>query len=140
MATVRQGLKLMEFTKDPWIADVAPTQLAVKSYFVSVDLQRDTSQRISDFLNRHQVPMVGLQPISDAHLLSQMSQFGFPVKPSKHGSDQLIDHGSKLYLIGKNRELLGYFRHPQQPEQLSVILNAMLLGQVDPNLWHGKAS
>jgi len=89
----------------------------VQMLFVTVDPERDTSQRLADFLQQYDSPITGLGG-SLAQVRSLASQIGVAFSKGKTGKDGGYDmnHSAALFLIGPEGRLLSLFYQPLKPD------------------------
>ena len=112
------------------LSQLAPAVRAkIEPYFITVDPQRDTLQRLKDFLTPFSPPWQGLTGSKDAveHAIK-----GFAVYAAKVDDDHkntpyyLMDHSSIVYIMGPDGTYVGHFTHATPPDEIVAHLNRLI--------------
>ncbi len=123
------------FTGFTHCPDICPTTLAlfaalrgrlpgdeIQFVFVSVDPERDTPERIADYLAHFDARLVGatgtrmeIERFTKSLGLAQVRNPGV-------GGDYTVDHSAALVLIDPKARVAGYFQPPHDAEALAADL------------------
>ena len=122
--------------------DVCPTSLArnagaidllndkgkqVVPVLITVDPQRDTPEKLKDYVRSFHPRMLGLTgtPEQIAQVAREYRVF-YMKPPQADDSDYLVDHSSLSYLIGPDGRFVRHFSHQASPQQVADQLNKLL--------------
>ncbi|AGA34651.1 Cytochrome oxidase biogenesis protein Sco1/SenC/PrrC, putative copper metallochaperone [Thioalkalivibrio nitratireducens DSM 14787] len=99
----------------------------MQTVFVSVDPERDSPQRLREYLGHFNDDFVGLtgDPAQLELLTRALGAVYMMEEPDAHG-DYLIHHSSAIFLISPGAELAGILTGPHDPAGLAERLRAML--------------
>ncbi|MCW8854024.1 MAG: SCO family protein [Gammaproteobacteria bacterium] len=130
----RQSLVFFGYTSCP---DVCPATLStlnifykllgekqatdnLQIIFVSVDPQRDSIEKLADYMNYFNNEFIALTG-SDDEINKLARQFGAAYFIEQGASDEnyLISHASSIFLVDQNSKLIAAFSPPHNPEVLS---------------------
>lgn len=89
--------------------------------FISVDPERDTVQKMNDYVNSFNSHFIGLRGDmtetvrleKELHIVAQKMQ-----ADGKGKNHYMINHSAEILLFNPNAELQAYFSYPHQPEQM----------------------
>lgn len=102
---------------------------AITPVFITVDPERDTPERLADYVKSFHPRMVGLTGEPEKVMETVKKTFRVYAKkvqdPDQPGS-YTMDHASILYLIDENGQFQHYFGHPTSAEKLSEQLRRYL--------------
>lgn len=90
-----------------WLEKLGPDASRINPVFVSVDPERDTPQRLKEFLGSFDNRIIGLTGTSQQ--VAQMAKaYGIYYKkmPEMDGGDYMIDHSASIYVYDVNRQLI----------------------------------
>ncbi|MCG8360534.1 MAG: SCO family protein [Kiloniellales bacterium] len=115
--------------------DICPTALAdisdaldllgldgegLRPVFVTLDPARDTSDALAEYVAHFHPRLLGLTGTPETiAALAARYRIAFEKRPLEGGGDYLIDHSSKIMLIGPDGALRASFLHGIRPEQLA---------------------
>ncbi|MEA3640944.1 MAG: SCO family protein, partial [Lamprobacter sp.] len=112
----------------------------VQVLFVSVDPERDTVERLADYVGYFHPRMIGLTGSPQA-LAGVARQYGAAYQRSDAGSSAMgytVDHSAYTYVIDASGRLAEVLDHATPAEQIVAILRRHLAGasqaQTEPNL------
>ena len=122
--------------------DVCPTSLArnagaidllndkgkqVVPVLITVDPQRDTPEKLKDYVRSFHPRMLGLTgtPEQIAQVAREYRVF-YMKPPQTDDNTYLVDHSSLSYLIGPDGRFVRHFSHQASPQQVADQLNKLL--------------
>lgn len=115
------GLLQQAYVKLP-----AAQQQQVQITLVSVDPERDTPERLNNYLNNFNDQFAGITG-DNASLKSLREAVYIPAGRIELDDGTIdFDHGTALVLINPQAEVVGYFTSPHQPDNLSSDLQLIL--------------
>jgi protein SCO1 len=112
LAATAEGLKLL-----------APEELAkVVTLFISVDPERDTPARLTEYAEFFHPNIVGLTgtPENLADIGKRYGVFYARQKVATAGNGYVVDHTSDTYVVGQNGQLLSKLGHATPPDQVAA--------------------
>jgi protein SCO1/2 len=129
------GRFLMIYFGYTYCPDVCPTELyemvtafdmlgadgeAVQPVFVSVDPERDTVERIADYVALYHPELIGLtgseEQIED---VAEGYRVFYRRVESPEFSNYLMDHSSQIYFVGPDGQMLDMFSPTMEPEEMA---------------------
>lgn len=129
--------------------DICPTNLAiialalraldddeldqVQVLFVSVDPERDTPDRLADYVRYFHPSMIGLTG-SAKELAAAAKQYGAAYQRSDAGNSAMgyvVDHSAYTYVIDQSGRLAEVLEHATPSEEISAILRGYLADDND---------
>lgn len=99
----------------------------VQTVYVSVDPERDTVDKVKEYLSYYSLPVVGLTGTAE-EIKSVAGDFGvyYAVSEEETAAGYLVDHTTLVYLIDGNGTLR-YLSHPDDsPEVLAALVRKIL--------------
>src|SRR5512144_3065774 len=137
-----RGKWLLVYFGYTYCPDVCPTSLArnagaidllgdkgkqVVPVLITVDPQRDTPQKLKDYVHSFHPQMVGLSgtPEQIAQVAREYRVF-YMKPPQVDDSSYLVDHSSLSYLIGPDGRFVQHFGPQASPQQVADQLNKLL--------------
>lgn len=124
--------------------DVCPTALAVLSQglkqltdeqrrdvqgiFISVDPERDTPERLQEYVNYFSDRLVGVTGTKEEidKVVRQYGSFYRKVELNDSAMGYAVDHASRLYLIDRQGQLAGILNHGTPPAEVHQWLERLL--------------
>lgn len=100
----------------------------VRPVFVTVDPQRDTVERMAEYVATPGFPpgLVGLTG-SPEQIEAAKSEFRiYSAKGEEAGEFYLVDHTSLIYLFDENGEFVSAFGHTETPEAIAQAVDRLL--------------
>ena len=136
------GKWLLVYFGYTYCPDVCPTSLArngeavdllgdkgeqVVPMLISVDPERDTPEKLKDYVHVFHPRMVGLTGTPDqiAKVAKEYRVFYMKVEQAEAGA-YLVDHSSLSYLIGPDGRFVQFFGHQASPQELADGLKKLL--------------
>jgi protein SCO1/2 len=90
-------------------------------YLVSVDPQRDTPERLREYVRYFDSTFHGLTGSPDAiSVLAKAAETLFFVPPGQESENYLVSHSNNIVLVNPRGELEAIFTPPHSPEQLAA--------------------
>lgn len=137
-----RGRWLLVYFGFTYCPDVCPTSLArngdavtllgdkgkqVLPVLISVDPERDTPEKLKDYVVSFHPQAVGLTgtPEQIAAVAREYRVYYAKARQDA-GQDYLVDHSSITYLIGPDGRFVKFFRHEASPEEMADYLNKRL--------------
>jgi protein SCO1/2 len=137
-----RGKWLLVYFGYTYCPDVCPTSLArngeavellgdkgeqVVPMLISVDPERDTPEKLKDYVHAFHPRMVGLTGTPDqiAKVGREYRVFYMKVEPGEDGT-YLVDHSSLTYLIGPDGRFVQVFGHQASPQEVADSLKKLL--------------
>ena len=102
---------------------------AVQVLFVSVDPERDTPQRLADYLAAAAPGAVGLTGTAeDLAAVARMYGASFDRVPQGDRGDYTVDHSAWTYVLDRDGVVRFLLRYEEGPDELEQALRAVLRG------------
>ena len=137
-----RGKWLLVYFGYTYCPDVCPTALArngeavdlvgdkgreVVPMLITVDPERDTPEKLKDYVHAFHLRMVGLTGTPDqiAKVAKEYRVFYMKVEQTEAGA-YLVDHSSLTYLIGPDGRFVQFFGHQASPQELADGLKKLL--------------
>lgn len=100
---------------------------AVRTLFISVDVERDTPDVLAAYVRSFGVPVVGLTGTREA-VDTVVAQYraAYEITPADSASGRTVSHTAYTYLIDRNGDLRYVFRHADTPETMASGLKLLL--------------
>jgi len=94
---------------------------SVKTLLVSVDPERDTPQRLKEYVNYFNESFIGATGAAE-NLTSFAKQVSavYSLPKDRSSKDYLVDHSSSIILINPNAEVHAIFTPPQKADLLAA--------------------
>jgi protein SCO1/2 len=121
--------------------DVCPTELqaitlaldrlgtaadAVQPLFITVDPERDTPGRLSDFISAFDRRFVGLTGAMPAIRKAALAYRVYFARPAAAEENYPVDHTGFIYLVGTDGRYLGFLPPGRAPEEIADAIRARL--------------
>lgn len=108
----------------------APEEKNVAAILVSVDPERDTPQRLAEYVQAFHPSFYGVQTPADT-LEQVKKEYGVysarqEVDPSESAADYLVDHTAYVYLIDKNDNLRAIYPNDALPADIAADVEYLL--------------
>ena len=106
---------------------LGPASNKIQPIFITVDPERDTVERLADYVTAFHSSLIGLTGAPE-----QIRQLALAYKvyyakvEAPDGSDYAIDHTGFIYLIGPDGRYLGFFPPNTSAERLVEIIRQQL--------------
>jgi len=100
-----------------WLQDLGPDADKLKVYFVTVDPERDTQQKMAEYLQAFDPRIVGLtgaRPAID-QILKDYRVYSRKVE-GVNGAPYTMDHTASVYLLDANAGFTGTIDYEEKPE------------------------
>ncbi|MEO5338315.1 MAG: SCO family protein [Magnetospirillum sp. WYHS-4] len=118
LSTVAQALDIL-----------GPAAERIVPLFISVDPQRDTVEKLKEFVGHFHPRLVGLtgtnEQVVDAARKFRV-YYAKVAQPGGGPDDYLMDHGAITYLMGPDGAFRAHFPHGTAPEQMAARLRDLL--------------
>ena len=135
-----RGRWTMLFFGYTYCPDVCPTTLAtlhdveqqvgderLRTVFVSVDPQRDSPERVGQYVRFFDPDFTGITGSEDAlqSLTAQLGVIAFRTEPDADGN-YLVDHTAAVLLLDPQARLVGLFRTPHEAGDITARVRAIM--------------
>lgn len=129
------SLVFFGFTHCPDVCPITLSQLAVarkaagiaplKVLFVTIDPQRDTPERLEQYVHAFDPQFIGLTP--DALTLAHLARtWGVAVnRVPLPGGDYTMDHSAVVFLLDSSARIVGMFTPPFDPRRMAADLKGV---------------
>lgn len=106
---------------------LGPDAARVQPLFITVDPERDTPEKLADYVGLFHPALAGLTgtPAQIAQVAKAYRVYYAKVTPPG-ASDYLMDHSAFVYLLGPDGALRGMFRPGATPEELAAAARQVL--------------
>ena len=106
---------------------LGPDAVRVQPLFITVDPERDTPEKLADYVGLFHPALAGLTgtPEQIAQVAKAYRVYYAKVTPPG-ASDYLMDHSAFVYLLGPDGALRGMFRPGATPEELAAAARQVL--------------
>lgn len=104
------------------LAEYPEIQAKTQVVFISVDPDRDSPQRIAEYVSYFDKSFIGATGAVEAidSLAAQLSAGYIKEKPSEDGTYQ-VNHTGSIYLIGPKQRVHGAFSPPHKPKAITEL-------------------
>ena len=112
------------------IEDLDAQGTTVKPLFITVDPQRDTVEKLADYVSALVPGLVGLTGSEEA-VARALESFGIYRRSHATGPedpDYLVDHAAFFYLMGPGGKFIQYYEPRQGPTKLAIEIERQLTG------------
>jgi protein SCO1/2 len=100
---------------------------AVQPIFITLDPERDTVERLADYVAAFHPRLVGLTGVPDQIRKVATAFKAYYVRVESAGSkDYVIDHTAFIYLVEKDGRYLGFLPPSTTPERISEVIRQKL--------------
>lgn len=100
---------------------------AVQPIFITIDPQRDTVERLAEYVSSFHPRLIGLTGApEDIRNVALSYKAYYARKENGPGEDYTIDHTGVTYLVGREGEYLGFVPPQTSPERLTEVIRAQL--------------
>lgn len=137
------GRWLLVYFGFTWCPDVCPTELGtiaaaldamgeageqVTPVLITIDPERDTPEKLADYVDRFHPRMVGLTGTAEqiAEVARRYRVFYARVNRPDQGGDYTMDHSAFIYLTGPDARVRALFRPETSPEAIAAATLAQL--------------
>ncbi|MES9993587.1 MAG: SCO family protein [Candidatus Thiodiazotropha sp.] len=138
-----QGKVVLLYFGYTWCPDICPTNLAmiaaalseldaaealqVQTLFVSVDPDRDTPQRLKEYVEYFHPSLIGVSG-SKREIDEIVERYGaaYRIVDKKSDAPYVVDHSADTYIIDKQGQLVRKMPHGSSPEALLGALRPLL--------------
>ena len=102
------------------LLDLQPTDL--QTIFITVDPERDTQEKIAEYLAYFQIGALGLTGTPDK-IDAVVRQYGgyYTLNKQEESADYFADHSTYTYLIDQQGQVRFLFRHGDSPEYMAAV-------------------
>jgi protein SCO1/2 len=136
-----QGKLLLVYFGFTFCPDICPTDLLsisqavdllgsdgelVQPLFITVDPERDTVEHLAQYVSLFHPRLVGLTGDGDAIRRAADAYKVYYAKVGIGGTDYTVDHTAFIYLMGADREYLGFFPPGTSPEKIADAIRPRL--------------
>ncbi len=94
----------------------------IAALFITVDPERDTSEKLKDYISNFDKRIVGLTGSRAAIEQAAKAYRAYARKVPGEGAQYTMDHSSIVYLMNKRGEFIGGFNIKQPPEKAAAEL------------------
>ncbi|HEX4586000.1 MAG TPA: SCO family protein [Burkholderiaceae bacterium] len=106
---------------------LGPSGDAVQPLFISVDPQRDTVERLADYVRAFHPRLIGLTGAPEEIRRVALAYKVYYAKvPAPEGADYAIDHTSFTYIVGRDGKYLGFFPPGTRAERMVETIRQQL--------------
>jgi protein SCO1/2 len=99
----------------------------VQPIFITVDPQRDTIERLGDYVSSFHPRLIGLTGTSaNIRKVALAYKAYYARKENGPGEDYTIDHTGVTYLVGREGQYLGFVPPQTSPERLVEVIRGQL--------------
>ncbi len=112
------------------LEDLAAQGETVQPLFITVDPQRDTVEKLADYVSMLIPGLVGLTGSEEA-VAQALESFGIYRRSHAAGpedAEYLVDHASLFYLMGPDGAFVRYFEPKRGPTQIALEIERTLAG------------
>jgi protein SCO1/2 len=100
---------------------------AVQPIFITLDPERDTAERLADYVAAFHPRLLGLTGGPDQiRKVATAYKTYYAKAENAAGTDYAIDHTAFIYLVGKDGQYLGFLPPSTTPERLSEVIGQRL--------------
>ena len=94
---------------------------AIQVYFVSVDPERDTAERMSSYVTYFDPGFIGVTaPLKQLRVLTRALGIAHEIRNRSEGSQTYdVDHSGAVVLVSPAAKFAGLFGAPQDPQKLA---------------------
>ena len=102
------------------LLDLQPTDL--QTIFITVDPERDTQEKLAEYLAYFQIGALGLTGTLDK-IDAVVRQYGgyYTLNKQEESADYFADHSTYTYLIDQQGQVRFLFRHGDSPEYMAAV-------------------
>ncbi len=102
------------------LLDIEPTDL--QTIFITVDPERDTQEKLAEYLAYFQIGALGLTGTPD-EIDAVVRQYGgyYTLNKQEGSPDYFADHSTYTYLIDPQGQVRFLFRHGDSPEYMAAV-------------------
>ena len=102
------------------LLDLEPTDL--QTIFITVDPERDTQEKLAEYLAYFQIGALGLTSTPDK-IDAVVRQYGgyYTLNKQEESANYLADHSTYTYLIDQQGQVRFLFRHGDSPEYMAAV-------------------
>ena len=102
------------------LLDLEPTDL--QTIFITVDPERDTQEKLAEYLAYFQIGALGLTGTLDK-IDAVVRQYGgyYTLNKQEESADYFADHSTYTYLIDQQGQVRFLFRHDDSPEYMAAV-------------------
>jgi protein SCO1/2 len=100
---------------------------AVQPIFITVDSERDTIERLAEYVSSFHPRLIGLTgPPQDIHKVALAYKAYYAKKENGSGEDYTIDHTGVTYLVGREGQYLGFVPPQTSLERLIEVIRGQV--------------
>ena len=102
------------------LLDIEPRDL--QTIFITVDPERDTREKLAEYLSYFQVDVIGLTGTRE-EIDAVVRQYGghYALNKEDGKSEYFVDHSTYTYLIDGQGRVCFLFRHDDEPEYMAAV-------------------
>jgi protein SCO1/2 len=109
------------------LEDLGDAGAAVQPIFITIDPERDTTERLAEYVSSFHPRLIGLTGTpADIRKVALAYKAYYAKKESGRGEDYTIDHTGVTYLVGREGQYLGFVPPQTAPERLVEVIQAQL--------------
>lgn len=117
----------VEMAKLKKMLDTSQPDLATEFYLVSVDPQRDTPERIQEYVTYFDDSFKGLTgDLAEISKLAQAASVIHVIEPSVDGESYEVGHSSTITLLDPQGDIRAIFKEPLRAQSIAVDLGIVL--------------
>ena len=105
---------------------LGPEGRAVRALFVTVDPERDTPEKLKDYLSSFDPRVIGVTGDADAITAMEKAYRVYAKKVPLDGGNYTMDHTAIVYLMDKTGRFVAPFNLKRRPEEAAVDLKRFL--------------
>jgi protein SCO1/2 len=109
------------------LEDLGDAGAAVQPIFITIDPERDTTERLAEYVSSFHARLIGLTGTpDDIHKVALAYKAYYAKKENGRGEDYTIDHTGVTYLVGREGQYLGFVPPQTTPERLVEVIRGQL--------------
>jgi cytochrome oxidase Cu insertion factor (SCO1/SenC/PrrC family) len=107
------------------VDSLGATGEAVQPIFITIDPERDSVQRLAEYVSSFHPRFIGLTGTPDEIRRIALAYKVYYAR-NESGEDYTIDHAGVTYLVGRDGQYLGFVPPQTTPERLAEVIRAQL--------------
>jgi cytochrome oxidase Cu insertion factor (SCO1/SenC/PrrC family) len=107
------------------VDSLGPAGDAIQPIFITLDPERDTIERLADYVSSFHPRLIGLTGTPENIRSIALAYKAYYAKKGS-GEDYTIDHTGVTYLVGREGQYLGFVPPQTTPERLTEVIRAQL--------------
>ncbi len=117
LAKVRRALEMLKHDQ----------KKQVRMLMITVDPERDTPERLREYMGRYQMGATGLTgTVADIERVAKQYGAMFQKSGAQTAAGYMVDHSPYVYLIDQEGRVRHYFRFRDEPEEFAARIKRLL--------------